>query len=204
MSEIPDPAHALPAPYLIYKNQLSDDQNRPLDKLWNEMFRKEYPKWGHLRSEADKAEWVYWANHLRTAKSTDKCYNRQLGKAGTDGNRRMSWEYIYATIAKGGKGKGWAGRAAAAYPNASIWRGQLNEDAEEATLAERPTQVTKKVQGARHKAQFMKTKPGKGNAKTRENPFGAFMRKSQKFKTTKKRLKNATKSLHTEIKSISY
>ncbi|CVK96795.1 uncharacterized protein FMAN_11123 [Fusarium mangiferae] len=37
------------------------------------------------------------------------------------------------------------------------------------------------VQGARHKAQFMKTKPGKGNAKTKKNPFGAFMRKSRNY-----------------------
>ncbi|PNP85150.1 hypothetical protein FNYG_01379 [Fusarium nygamai] len=42
MSEIWDPAGALPAPYLSYKTQVCDDENRPMDKLWNKRFRKEF------------------------------------------------------------------------------------------------------------------------------------------------------------------
>ncbi|KAF5681710.1 Saccharopine dehydrogenase [Fusarium circinatum] len=106
--------------------QACDNENRPIDELWNERFREEFSKSGHLQSESDKAEWVYWANHLKTADSTKTLYNHLLGKAGTGGNhRRMSWACICAVLCNprwseesiriGSKGKGWAARAAAAY-----------------------------------------------------------------------------------------
>ncbi|KAF5547764.1 hypothetical protein FMEXI_5090 [Fusarium mexicanum] len=117
MSETWDPDHALPAPYLSYKRQACDNENQPIDELWNERFRQEFSKSGHLQSESDKAEWVYWANHLKTPDSTKALYNHLLGKAGTGGkHRRMSWACICAvlcnprwsegSIRNDGKGKG--------------------------------------------------------------------------------------------------
>ncbi|KAG5751217.1 hypothetical protein H9Q70_006141 [Fusarium xylarioides] len=71
MSETRDPDHALPAAYLLYKTRACDNENRPLNELWNERFREEFSKWGHLQSESEKTEWVYWADYLKTAASTN-------------------------------------------------------------------------------------------------------------------------------------
>ncbi|KAG5781771.1 hypothetical protein H9Q73_004590 [Fusarium xylarioides] len=57
MSETRDPDHALPAAYLLYKTRACDNENRPLNELWNERFREEFSKWGHLQSESEKTEW---------------------------------------------------------------------------------------------------------------------------------------------------
>ncbi|KAF5578162.1 hypothetical protein FPCIR_11711 [Fusarium pseudocircinatum] len=219
MSETWDPDHALPAPYLSYKRQACDNENRPIDELWNERFRE-----GICRavqfccyqrrsfSEPEKAEWVYWADRLKTADSTKTLYNHLLGKAGTGPkHRRMSWACICAvlcnprwseeSIRNGGKGKGWAARAATAYPNANIWRGQPNEeqadaaitgqadtndDTEEQMVTGRPTQ-TAGAQSARYKS-LLKTKRGKDHARTITQRFYDRMRKkAQRVKSFKSR-----------------
>ncbi|KAF5590903.1 uncharacterized protein FSUBG_10632 [Fusarium subglutinans] len=189
MSETWDPDHALPASYLSYKRQACDRKNRPVDELWNSQFREEFDKCGHLQSESDKAEWSYWASHLKTADSTSILYNHLLGKAGTGGkHRRMSWACIYAvlcnqpwseeSIRNGGKGKGWAARAAAAHPNANIWRGQPNEEQADAAITGQHD-TDDEAQSARYKSQ-LRAKRGKAHDRTITQRMYDRMRKKAK------------------------
>ncbi|KAF5614046.1 uncharacterized protein FTJAE_13802 [Fusarium tjaetaba] len=228
MSEARDPDHALPAPYLLYKGQSCDNENRPLDELWNERFREEFNKWVHLQSEPEKTEWVYQATHLKTATSTNKVYNHPLGKAGTKKQSRpMSLACICAalcntrwseeSIKNGSKGNGWAARAAAAYPNANIWRGRPseeqddaaitsqpdnNDDAEEPMVTERPTQTA--GGNARYERQS-KTKRRKAQARTIKQHLRALMgKKTKKVGVAKRQSKIAAKSPRSdgEIKKL--
>ncbi|KAF5983120.1 hypothetical protein FBULB1_3909 [Fusarium bulbicola] len=175
------------------------------------IFREEFDKWCHLQSESDKAEWVYWANHLKTADSTNILYNHLLGKAGTRGkHRRMSWACICAvlcnprwsekSIRNGGKGKGWAARAAAACPNANIWRGQPNDEQADAVNLT-PTMVSKyndpggnvtnpflaAAQSARYKSQLKATR-GKAHDRTiTQRLYDRMGNKAQTAKSFKSR-----------------
>ncbi|KAF5553405.1 hypothetical protein FNAPI_6769 [Fusarium napiforme] len=192
MSETWNPDHALPGPYLSYKRQACDNENRPIDELWNERFREEFSKWGRsppVRAQEDRMGLL--------GHSFEDCQINEQSR------------------------NGWAARAAAAYPNANIWRGRpregqddaaiidkpdTNDDTEEPMVTGRPTQTAGEAQSACYKSQS-KAKCLKPHARILKQHLRALMgKKIRKVGVAKRQSNIETKSPRSdeEIKKLKH
>lgn len=128
----PNPLEEFPLFEPIYNNEEIEHLNYEEDRAWNEAFRHKWTTWGHRVIPHKKPEWVHWASRLCTQKMTKRLYNHQLGKAGRETTRQISWGDIAAVLTNPrwtkdtilqGNGLDWTKRAQLQFPQADILKG---------------------------------------------------------------------------------